>query len=337
MRILGIETSCDETAAAVVAGGSHILSSVVASQVEIHHRFGGVVPELASRKHIEAIVPVVRQALSESGLKPEQLDAVAATQGPGLVGALLVGFTFAKAFAYAHKLPLLAVDHLEGHLFSALLADQPPPFPFVALLASGGHTGIYHVRGRGDYHLLGQTRDDAAGEAYDKVAKMLGLGYPGGAVIDRLARQGDCEKIVFTRPYLDKEKFDFSFSGIKTAVHRCVTGHPQDWVSAHRADIAAGFQAAVLDVLVHKLIHAAEIKACRHLAVVGGVAANQGLRDRLAKVAARKKLALHIPPVALCGDNAVMIAAAAHHVPQLREAAGLGADVYSRQKRTVHG
>jgi N6-L-threonylcarbamoyladenine synthase len=335
MRILGIETSCDETAAAVVADGTIILSSVVASQIEVHHRYGGVVPELASRKHLEAIVPVVQQALQEAGLKPEMLDAVAATQGPGLVGALLVGFSFAKAFAYAHKLPLLAMDHLEGHLYSALLTDPPPVFPFVALLASGGHTGIYYLKARGDYQLLGQTRDDAAGEAYDKVAKMLGLGYPGGAVIDRLAQQGDPQKIVFTRPYLDKERFDFSFSGIKTAVQRYIASNPEDWVAAHRADIAAGFQAAVVDVLVHKLIHAAKIKRCRHVAMVGGVAANQGLRDRLVEAADRKKLSLHIPPMDLCGDNAVMIAAAAHHYLGDQKSTFLQDDVYSRHRRTV--
>ncbi len=335
MQILGIETSCDETAAAVVADGFRILSSVVASQIDVHHRYGGVVPELASRKHIEAIVSVVQQALSEAGLKPQMLDAVAATQGPGLVGALLVGFSFAKAFAYAHKLPLLAMDHLEGHLYSALLTDPPPAFPFVALLASGGHTGIYYLKARGDYQLLGQTRDDAAGEAYDKVAKMLGFGYPGGAVIDRLAQQGDPQKIIFTRPYLDKERFDFSFSGIKTAVHRCIASNPEDWVAAHRDDIAAGFQAAVVDVLVHKLIYAAEIKQCRHVAVVGGVAANQGLRHRLAEETAQKKLWLHIPPMTLCGDNAVMIASAAHHYLGIHKSPGLQDDVYSRQRRAV--
>jgi N6-L-threonylcarbamoyladenine synthase len=330
MLILGVETSCDETAAAVVEGGSRILSSVVASQVDVHHRFGGVVPELASRMHIEAIAPVVRQALAEAGVQPEMLDAVAATQGPGLVGALLVGFSFAKAFAYARRLPLVAMDHLEGHLYSALLGDAPPSFPYVALLASGGHTAIYAIEARGDYHLLGQTRDDAAGEAFDKVAKMLGLGYPGGAVIDDLARQGDARRIVFTRPYLDKARFDFSFSGIKSAVLRCISDKSAQWVERHRADIAAGFQAAVVDVLVFKLLHAAEVRQCRHVAVVGGVAANQGLRDRLAREAARRKLALHIPPLQLCGDNAAMIAAAAHHRLAEGRIASLGDDVYSR-------
>jgi tRNA N6-adenosine threonylcarbamoyltransferase len=333
MLILGIETSCDETAAAVVADGRRILSSVVASQIDLHHRYGGVVPELASRQHIEAIVPVVRQALTEAAVQPEMLAAVAATQGPGLVGALLVGFSFAKAFAYGCKLPFLGMDHLEGHLYSALLGDSPPFFPYVALLASGGHTGIYYLKAWGDYQLLGQTRDDAAGEAYDKVAKMLGLGYPGGAVIDDLARQGNARLISFTRPYLDKERFDFSFSGIKTAVLRCISSNSAQWVERHRADIAAGFQAAVVDVLVYKLMHAAETRQCRHVAVVGGVAANQELRKRLAREAARRKLTLHIPPISLCGDNAAMIAAAAHHRFAKGEFASLRDDVYSRHRR----
>jgi N6-L-threonylcarbamoyladenine synthase len=333
MLILGIETSCDETAAAVVADDRRILSSVVASQIDLHHRYGGVVPELASRQHIEAIVPVVQQALAEAAVQPEMLSGVAATQGPGLVGALLVGFSFAKAYAYGRKLPFLAMDHLEGHLYSALLGDSSPAFPYVALLASGGHTGIYYIKAWGDYQLLGQTRDDAAGEAYDKVAKMLGLGYPGGAVIDDLARRGNARLIPFTRPYLDKERFDFSFSGIKTAVLRCISSNSAQWVEQHQADIAAGFQAAVVDVLAYKLLHAAETRQCRHVAVVGGVAANQGLRDRLARDADRRNLTLHIPAISLCGDNAAMIAAAAHYHFFKEEFAGLREDVYSRHRR----
>jgi N6-L-threonylcarbamoyladenine synthase len=336
MIILGIETSCDETAAAVVQDGSRILSSVVASQVDIHHLYGGVVPELASRKHMEAIGPVVRQALFEAGLPPHGLDAVAATQGPGLVGALLVGFSFAKAFAYTQGVPLLAMDHLQGHLYSVMLSADPPDFPFVALLASGGHTGIYYLEKRGDHQLLGQTRDDAAGEAYDKVAKMLGLGYPGGAVIDRLARQGDSEKVRFTRPYLDKERYDFSFSGLKSAVHRLIAGRSEAWVSRHQVDIAAGFQEAVVDVLTHKLLHAADTNHCRRVAVVGGVAANQGLRERLAQATAQKGLSLHLPPAALCGDNAAMIAGAACDCFGKCVSASLQDDVYSRLTVAVY-
>jgi len=335
MHILGIETSCDETAAAVVESGKRILSSVVASQVDVHHIYGGVVPELASRKHIEAIVSVAEQALQQSGLNRSAIEAVAATQGPGLVGALLVGFSFAKAYAYARHLPFLGVDHLDGHLCSVLLSDTPPSFPYVALLASGGHTAIYFAATIGEYELLGQTRDDAAGEAYDKVAKMLGLGYPGGGVIDRLARSGDPERIAFPRPYLDKDRFDFSFSGIKTAVHRHIQSCGSPLSESEKADIAAGFQAAVVDVLAHKLLSAAEAKQCRHLAVVGGVAANQGLRERLGAAALRRGLKLHVPPLSLCGDNAAMIAAAAYHQFQDGARTPLHADVYSRHMRKI--
>ena len=334
MKILGIETSCDETAAAVVEDGCRILSSVVASQVDVHHVYGGVVPELASRMHIEAIVPVVEQALTASGLTPDDIDAVAATQGPGLVGALLVGFSFAKAYAYAKKLPFLGVDHLEGHLYSVLLSDAPPQFPYVALLASGGHTAIYHVKAKGIYDLLGQTRDDAAGEAYDKVAKMLGLGYPGGGIIDRMAHRGRSDTIDFPRPYLDKEKFDFSFSGIKTAVFRFVESMAAPLSEGLQADIAAAFQAAVVDVLAHKVLYAAQVKQCRNIAVVGGVAANRGLRERLQRESVRKGINVHIPPLSLCGDNAAMIAAAAHGHLQDGSETVMQDDVYSRHRRT---
>ena len=268
MIILGIETSCDETAAAVVKDGTGILSSVVSSQVKIHRRYGGVVPELASRKHIEAIVPVVDEALSESGLPLKDIDAVAVTRGPGLVGALLVGFTFAKSLAFALKIPWVGVNHLEGHINSVFLEASPPSFPFVALLASGGHTSIYHITDHLTAELMGQTRDDAAGEAFDKVAKMLDLGYPGGGIIDRLAKQGDPARIRFPRPYLDKETFDFSFSGIKSAVRRYITAH-QDKYSGQIPDIAAGFQEAVLDVLAYKVIRAAVRKGCDRIALVG--------------------------------------------------------------------
>jgi N6-L-threonylcarbamoyladenine synthase len=215
MIVLGIESSCDETAAAVVEDGTNILSSVVSSQVEIHHAYGGVVPELASRKHIENIAPVVNEAIKKSGKKKEDIHVVAATQGPGLIGSLLVGFSFAKGYAWSMDIPFVGINHLEAHINSAFLCDDPPSIPFVALLASGGHTSVYHVTSYTRYELMGQTRDDAAGEAYDKVSKMLGLGYPGGEVIDKLAKEGDPDSIKFTRPYLDKNAFDFSFSGIK--------------------------------------------------------------------------------------------------------------------------
>lgn len=331
MYILGIETSCDETAAAVVRNGAEILSSRVASQVEVHHRYGGVVPELASRKHLEAIVPVVTESVRASGLGVNQIDAIAATRGPGLVGALLVGFSFAKAYAYALGIPLVCVNHLEGHIHSVLLEPEAPPFPFVALLASGGHTAIYYVRSHTAIELMGQTRDDAAGEAFDKVAKLLGLGYPGGNVIDRLAKEGNPEKIAFARPYLNKSDFDFSFSGIKTAVHLYIGRHPSD-DKAQKADIAAGFQEAVVEVLAYKTIHAALKKGCTHIAVVGGVAANSALRHKVRLEAQKKGLRVYLPCVALCGDNAAMIAAAGYYYLKSGMDAKLSDDVFSRTK-----
>jgi N6-L-threonylcarbamoyladenine synthase len=329
MFILGIETSCDETAAAVVADGKIVLSSIVSSQHEVHHPYGGVVPELASRKHIEAIVPVVDEAIRASGVDAEQLDAVAVTRGPGLVGALLVGFCFAKAFAYMRDLPWVGINHLEGHINSVFLEPDPPPFPFVALLVSGGHTSIYHVTSHTAMELLGQTRDDAAGEAFDKVAKMLELGYPGGAVIDRMAKAGDPGKIVFPRPFLDKLLLDFSFSGLKTAVKRHIQLQKDDF-TRQIPDIAAGFQEAVVDVLSYKLIHAAKTKRCDHIALVGGVAANSRLREKVRHDAGLEDLTVHIPSVELCGDNAAMIAAMGYHYLVAGKVSGLGDDVFSR-------
>ncbi len=329
MIILGIETSCDETAAAVVVDGTQILSSVVSSQIDVHHSYGGVVPELASRKHMEAIVPVVNEALGASGIDSKQLDAIAVTQGPGLVGALLVGFCFAKSFAFALDIPWVGVNHLEGHINSVFLEEDPPPFPFVALLASGGHTSIYHVTSHTGCELIGQTRDDAAGEAFDKVAKMLGLGYPGGGVIDRLAREGVPGNIVFPRPFLDKSTFDFSFSGLKTAVRRYI----QKQMNTHQQeipDIVAEFQEAVVDVLSYKVVHATVVKGCEHIALVGGVAANNRLRERVRQEAGLKGLTVHIPSIELCGDNAAMIAAVGYHYLIAGTVSGLCDDVYSR-------
>jgi N6-L-threonylcarbamoyladenine synthase len=329
MIILGIETSCDETAAAVVADGTKILSSVVSSQIDIHRRYGGVVPELASRKHIEAIVPVVSEAVETSDILPGQIDGIAVTRGPGLVGALLIGFSFAKSYAYALDIPWIGVDHLEGHINSVFLESDPPPFPFVALLVSGGHTSIYYVTAHTDAELMGQTRDDAAGEAFDKVSKVLGLGYPGGGVIGRLAEEGDPEKIAFPRTYLDKTGFDFSFSGIKTAVNRYIQTH-QDEYQAQIRDIAAGFQESVVDVLSYKLILGAVEKKCNHVAIVGGVAANKRLRERVVKDGAEKGIQVHIPEFYLCGDNAAMIASAGYHYLIKGERSDINSDVYSR-------
>jgi len=330
MIVLGIETSCDETAAAVVADGRRILSSVVSSQVAVHRPFGGVVPELASRKHIEAIVPVVRQALSEAGISQAELEAVAVTQGPGLIGSLLVGFSFAKAFAMVRGLPWIGVSHLEGHINSVFLEPDPPDFPFTTLLASGGHTSIYHVTSHTQFDLMGQTRDDAAGEAFDKVAKMLDLGYPGGVIISKLARGGDPARIPFPRSYLDRSRFDFSFSGLKTAVGRYIRDHSR--VLAERIpDIAAGFQEAVVDVLAYKVIAAAVFKKCDRIALVGGVAANRRLREKVTLDARKKGISVYLPGHDLCGDNAAMIAAAGYHHLANGARSDFDDDVYSRQ------
>jgi len=331
MIILGIETSCDETAAAVVQNGNTILSSVVSSQVAVHHPYGGVVPELASRKHIEAIVAVVNEALLSANTPMKKLEGIAVTRGPGLIGSLLVGFSFAKAYAFALDIPWIGVNHLQGHITSVFLESDPPPFPFVSLLVSGGHTSIYYVTSHLTVDLLGQTRDDAAGEAYDKVAKMLGLGYPGGQVIDDLAREGNPEKIKFPRAYLDKKRFDFSFSGIKTAVNRYIQAHPDEY-KKQIPDIAAGFQAAVVDVLTFKIIQAARNKGCDHIAIVGGVAANHALREKVTRDAGKKGIRVHIPSIQFCGDNAAMIAAVGYHHLKAGLVSDMSMDVFSRTK-----
>lgn len=333
MNILGIESSCDETAAAVMGNGRKILSSVVASQVEVHHPYGGVVPELASRKHMEGIVPVVDEALKKSGIEKDQIEAVAVTQGPGLVGALLVGFCFAKAWAYGRGIPMAGVNHLHGHINSVFLGPEQPQFPFIALLVSGGHTGIYDVTSHTEIMLMGQTRDDAAGEAFDKVAKMLGMGYPGGRVIEDLARQGDPQKIRFKRPYLDKSEFDFSFSGIKSAVGRHIHSRANQ-LDAEMPDIAAGFQEAVIDVLSYKLFRAAKKKNRRDIALVGGVAANGRLRERIREESKRHGRRVFIPSLDLCGDNAAMIAMAGYHMLKAGKTTALDADAYSRVVET---
>jgi N6-L-threonylcarbamoyladenine synthase len=325
--ILGIESSCDETAAAVVTGEGRMLSSVVASQAALHRAYGGVVPELAARRHIETINPVVQAALDQAGVAPEALDAVAATRGPGLVGALLVGFCFAKAFAFGIGKPFYGVDHLEAHILALDLCPDPPPFPFVALLVSGGHTSLFRVSGPLAFQVLGRTRDDAAGEAFDKVAKLMGLEYPGGAAIEALARGGAAGRIRLPRALLEEGELDFSFSGLKSAVSRYLHLHP----AADRADVAAEFQEAVADVLARKALRAARQTACRHLALVGGVAANGRVRQCLAARALEAGLTLHVPPPELCGDNAAMVAAAgARQMAAGLPPCPLDSDVYSR-------
>jgi tRNA N6-adenosine threonylcarbamoyltransferase len=303
--VLGIETSCDETAAAVVASGTRVLSSVVSSQVEIHAEFGGVVPEVASRAHVDALVPAIAQAIIEAGLDDASVDAVAATVGPGLIGSLLVGVSAAKALALVWQKPFVGVNHLEAHLYAALL-DQPDlAFPVVVLLVSGGHTQLIVMEGHGRYRLLGSTLDDAAGEAFDKVARYLGLGYPGGPAIDREARRGDPERIAFPRAVLD-EGYAFSFSGLKTAVVNYVRKHRD----VSTADVAASFQAAAVDVLVEKTRRAAAEVGTEAVCLAGGVAANSRLREQMAEACAADGRSLHVPSREMCTDNAAMVAAA---------------------------
>ncbi|HVL27993.1 MAG TPA: tRNA (adenosine(37)-N6)-threonylcarbamoyltransferase complex transferase subunit TsaD [Acidimicrobiales bacterium] len=309
--VLGIETSCDETAAAVVANGSAVLSSVVSSQVDLHARFGGVVPELASRAHVQLLTPVVAEVLVESGLEGDGIDAVAATVGPGLVGALLVGISAAKALALVWGVPFIGVNHMEGHLYAAFLEQPDLELPTVVLLVSGGHTMIVLMEGHGRYRLLGATVDDAVGEAYDKVARFLGLGYPGGPAIDRLAREGDPEAIRFPRPML-AEGYDFSFSGLKTAVVNHVRNrHGRNNPDLNVADVAASFQAAAVDVLVAKARRAAADTGATSICIGGGVAANSLLRKRIVEACEQDGIAAFVPSRELCTDNAAMIAAAA--------------------------
>jgi N6-L-threonylcarbamoyladenine synthase len=306
--VLGIETSCDETAAACVRGGTDVLSSVVSSQVDLHARYGGVVPEIASRAHNELIIPVTARAMVEAGVDGAQIDAVAATTGPGLIGALLVGVSAAKAMALAWDVPFVSVNHLEAHLYAAFLEEPELSLPLVVLLVSGGHTMLVLMEGHGRYRLLGQTLDDAAGEAFDKVARFLGLGYPGGPAIDRAAMDGDPEAIRFPRAMLD-HGLDFSFSGLKTAVVNHVRAHPD----VSTADVAASFQAAVVDVLVAKARRAARDVGAPALALGGGVAANSLLREQFLTACTEDGVQGFLPSRAMCTDNAAMIAAAGWH------------------------
>ncbi len=331
MIILGIESSCDETAASIVQDGTKILSSIVASQVDVHHKYGGVVPELASRMHIEAITPVVDEAIEKADITIKDIDGIAATRGPGLIGALLVGFSFAKSFAFARDLPFAGVNHLEAHIYSLFLMDNKPQFPFIALVVSGGHTNIYYVTSYNNFELMGQTRDDAAGEAFDKVAKMLDLGYPGGPVIESLAKTEDPDVIKFPRTMLEKNSFDFSFSGLKSSVGRYIHNNPVT-CREDQAQIAASFQEAVIDVLSQKLINAAIYKNCNAIGVSGGVSANQTFVKKLSKKAASKNIALFSPPVELCGDNAAMIAARGYTMIQQGSLCKLDHDVFSKSK-----
>jgi len=316
--ILGIDTSCDDTSAAVIEDDGRILSNIIANQDMIHEKYGGIVPELASRKHIEMILPVVDEAMKGASAEFKDIAAIAVTYGPGLIGSLLIGVGFAKSLSFTHNIPLIAVNHLEGHILSVFLEDTPE-FPFISLVVSGGHTSIYLVKDFGEYEEIGRTRDDAAGEAYDKVAKLLGYGYPGGPFIDKLASSGDKTKILFPRADL-KGSSDFSFSGLKTSV----LNHTRKFPESKKEDIAACFQDAVIDVLVSKTIRVAKDKDVKTITVSGGVSANNGLRRAMAEKTAIEGIKLHLPGLKLCTDNAAMIAVAGYHQFKKGETADLG-------------
>jgi tRNA N6-adenosine threonylcarbamoyltransferase len=316
---LGLETSCDETAAALVTEGGRILANVVSSQADLHARYGGVVPEVASRRHLELVTPVIRETLEEGGLTLDEIGRVAVTRGPGLIGALLVGLTAAKALAWARGLPLVPVDHLHGHVASLFLEPDPVEPPFLCLLASGGHTLLLDVPDRSGYRVLGTTLDDASGEAFDKGARLLGLGYPGGAEIDRLAREGDPEAFQF--PVARVPGFDFSFSGLKTALLYKVREFGVEELERRRADLAASYQRAIVRALVERTRTAASEIGAERMAVVGGVAANSELRATLPEAA--------LAPLELCTDNAAMIASASRYVEEIPFARYLGVDAYA--------
>jgi len=312
MLILGIETSCDETAAAVVVDGTNVLSSVVASQIDTHALYGGIVPEIASRQHIEAIYPVITSAMANANVNAKNIEGVAVTQYPGLVGSLLVGLSVAKAFAFARAIPLVGVNHLVGHICASFLAREVPSFPFIALVVSGGHTSIYLVSNHNSYSLLGQTLDDAAGEAFDKAAKLMGIGYPGGVVIDKMAKSGNVNAVNFPRAM--KKSHDFSFSGLKTSLLNYLQKRESPPTKQDLCDIVASYQEAIVDVLIDKTIACAIERSVSQIVVCGGVAANSRLRERFAIATATYGMKLFIPPISLCTDNATMIAVAGYHL-----------------------
>lgn len=311
--ILGIESSCDETAAAVVKNGREVLSNIINTQIDIHKKFGGVVPEVASRKHIETIDAVIDEALSNAEVTFDDIDAIAVTYGPGLVGALLVGVSAAKALAFALDKPLVPVHHIKGHIMANFVAHNELKPPFVCLVASGGHSHIVEVKDYTHFEILGRTRDDAAGEAFDKIARVLGLGYPGGPLIDKLAREGDPEAVKFPRVRMDKNSLDFSFSGVKTAVINYLHKLEQNSESYNKADIAASFQDAVTDVLCEHTIEAALKTDNKIITLAGGVASNSALREKMTRLAGEKGINVLYPPPVLCTDNAVMIACAGYY------------------------
>ena len=313
MLILGIESSCDETAAAVTRDGREVLSNVINTQIAIHKKFGGVVPEVASRRHIEVIDGVIDEALGEANVTFDDVDAIAVTYGPGLVGALLVGVSTAKALAYALNKPLIPVHHIKGHITANYVAHKDLEPPFVCLVASGGHSHIVYAEDYTHYEIMGRTRDDAAGEAFDKIARVLGLGYPGGPLMDKLAKEGDPKAVAFPRVRMDGASLDFSFSGVKTAVLNYLHKLDQNGETYNKADIAASFQDAVTDVLCEHTIEAAMIKNSKTIAIAGGVAANSALRKKMTEEAGKKGIRVLYPEPVLCTDNAVMIACAGYY------------------------
>lgn len=313
MLILGIESSCDETAAAVVRDGREVMSNVINTQIAIHKKFGGVVPEVASRRHIENIDAVIDEALNEANVTFDDIDAIAVTYGPGLVGALLVGVSTAKALAFALKKPLIPVHHIKGHIMANFVAHKDLEPPFVCLVASGGHSHIVYAKDYTEFEIMGRTRDDAAGEAFDKIARVLGLGYPGGPKIDKLAKEGNPHAVEFPRVRMDKTSLDFSFSGVKTAVINYLHKLNQNGEEFSKADIAASFQNAVTDALCEHTLEAAERKNCKLITLAGGVASNSALREKMTRMAGDKGIGVLFPPPVLCTDNAVMIAAAGYY------------------------
>lgn len=310
--ILGIETSCDETAASIVKNGTEIISSIVSSQIQQQKQFGGVVPEIASRLHVEQITLVIQEALNEAKLVPSDLEAVTVTEGPGLVGALLIGINAAKAFAFANQLPLIGVHHIAGHVYANQLIHEME-FPLLALIVSGGHTELVVMKSHGSFELIGETRDDAAGEAYDKVARVLGLPYPGGPQVDRLAQASD-ESIDFPRAWLEKDSYDFSFSGLKSSVINYKHNIEQKGGKINHDHVAAGFQQSVVDVLTVKTVKAAKEYDVKQVIAAGGVAANRGLRKSLTTALENEGIPFYVPPISLCTDNAAMIAAAGYEM-----------------------
>lgn len=310
--ILAIESSCDETSAAVVVNGREVLSNIIASQIDTHKKFGGVVPEVASRMHIEVVSGVVQEALEEAGVTLEDIDAIGVTYGPGLVGALLVGLQFAKGLAFSTKKPLVGVNHIEGHICANYIQHKDLKPPFVSLVVSGGHTFIVHVKDYGVYEVIGQTRDDAAGEAYDKVARALGLGYPGGPKIDKLAREGNPDSIAFPKANFHDKSLDFSFSGVKSAVLNYLNKAKMQNVEVNKADVAASFQKAVIEVLKDNVMETCKSRNVKKIAIAGGVASNSALRETIMNAASKKGIEVLFPAPVLCTDNAAMIGSAAY-------------------------